>query len=551
VRYLALAVVLVLALSGAACEDSGGDADADTDADTDTDTDSDADVDSDADTDSDVDADSDTDSDTDTDTDTDTGAAPTITLEVERADPILTEYPPVKVTVLVRDIDGIPWKGQVQITADNPDGYFSAEVGQTITSGNGDTITTVSATRSGEVLIRASATVEDTSISAEQEVLFLPFVAKNMGVPRPVTEANTVGAEDSISISPDGRTLFFSYTPVIGCNYLPAGYGDPPDKPECKTPLGPTGTPERPCRHGIDDNGQVTAGLFGDTDAWPWVKAVTDTYAMTRQDDGTFADPVCISFDDDGTMLEVSPTSGPQNPVPGEPYELFFGHQDWLDLDPERGEPVFAVATVTAGESTMLSDPITAISDPPDNVLARSLTGAFNELRESAAVVGEFRVFHDTIEDEHWLYFEVSRNPGDLGEIVASKLEGSFPEGDWGPTEAIPGDVNTDTHNETFPWPFILHESPFAMKMLFFTRAPEVEWSEAIRIMGSLHADQAWGEPDDLLRAELSAEPGAVFVVALPAVSQGDFGVEMFFVYVRHHNDGRFDHQIGVVPLEL
>lgn len=466
---------------------------------------------------------------------------PTLTIEVARADS-RTSLPPVSATATVRHADGAPYDGAVTLTAVSPTDAFTPTVSAVEGLNQGRYRVVVSADRSGEVEIAASASVDGQELSAAETVVFLPFLSEDWGVVRAVTSVNTRGPEDSLAVSPDGRTLFFSYTPLWGCDFTPAGLGDPPEKPECRDPAYPINTPERPCDHGIGADGRVTLGLFGDTEVWPWPKGMYNTYVATRRADGSFDHPVCVSFAGDGAVLEVSPSSGASDPVPGETYPLFFGYPDWLDIDLGRHGSIFAVATVTAGESVTLSDPITAISHPPANNLAVSLTGDMNIVREDAEQVGELRVHRNPVTGNHELYFE-ARMTGETMDVVVSPLEGSYPVGDWGAAVKVPGEVNTDTHDEGFPW---MVELPGGELHLYFNRAPVEPFTEPMRIYDSTWETDAWGPPALVMEVPPTGDEGGVMVVALPAVSVGDFGTEMFFVYVLNFPNDELDFQIGV-----
>lgn len=470
--------------------------------------------------------------------------APTLTLAVTRAGSG-TAYPPANVTATVRDTEGMPWSGTVTMTAVSPTDDFTPSISAVTSLGNGAYRATVSAGRSGEVAVTATATVDETPLSASVTLLFLDYVDPSWGIPTAVTELNTLGSEDSLSVSHDGRTLFFSYTPLKGCNAMPAGLGDDPSKTECRVPFAPIGTAERPCSHGIGTDDLVTLGLFGDETAWPWPKFLTSSYAATRRADGSFENPVCISFDDDGTILEVGPGSGSENPVPGGSYHFFFGYPDWLDIDPNRGGSVYAVAEITAGESVTLSDPITEISNPPATVLAQSLTGPMNTVREDSYQIGEFRVFYNPIASRYELWFERQELEDSTHDIVVSPLVGTYPVGDWGAAQPIEGEVNTDTHHEGFPWPAVLPDGAGTSLHLFYNLSPKVEWSEPSRVMDSEWDGVDWGAPTKILEAG-GGDSGAVLLVALPSVSSGDFGVEMFFIYVLTY-PGDLDFQIGRV----
>ncbi len=468
---------------------------------------------------------------------------PTLTLTVSRFD-ASTALPPVVALASARTAAGQPWSGDVVMTAASPTTSFTPTISAVTAVGGGDYRAVVSAPQSGEVTITAAATIDGHEVSAEATVIFLPFISPEWGVPRALTSVNTAGPEDSIAISPDGQTLFFSYMPLEGCNIMPAGLGDDPVKAECREPAYPIGTPERPCTNGIGSDGKVTLGLFGDTVAWPWPKGLYNTYVAHRNPDGSFANPQCITFADDGTILEVGPSSGPANPVPGEPYDLFFGYPDWLNIDQTRDGTVFAVATVTAGESVDLSDPITAISATITNNLVTSLTGDIDDVRENAEQIGEFRVHYNPIAANHELYFE-AKQADETMDIVVSPLEGTYPVGDWGAATKVPGEVNTDVYAEGFPW---LVELPGEGLHLFFNRAPEISFSEPMAVYDSTWAGDQWATPIKVIDIPPTGDPGGVLLVALPSVAVGDFGVELFFVYVLTYPSGKLNFQLGVIP---
>ena len=470
-------------------------------------------------------------------------ALPTLTLAVSRFDSS-TALPPVAARASARTAAGQPWSGAVTMTAASPTTSFTPTISAVTDVGAGDYRAVVTAPQSGEVAITASATIDGHALSASTTVIFLPFISADWGVPRALTSVNTSGPEDSIAISPDGQTLFFSYMPLEGCDIMPAGLGDDPNKVECREPAHPIGTPERPCTNGIGADGKVTLGLFGDTVNWPWPKGLYNTYVAHRNPDGSFANPQCVTFADDGTILEVGPSSGSVNPVPGEPYDLFFGYPDWLNIDQTRDGTIFAVATVTAGQSVDLSDPITTISSTVTNNLVTSLTGAINIVREGAEQVGEFRVHYNPIAANHELYFE-ARQTGETMDIVVSPLEGSYPVGDWGAAIPVPGEVNTDDYAEGFPW---MVELPGEGLHLFFNRAPEIAFTEPMAVYDSTWVDGAWATPVKIIDIPPTGDPGGVLVIALPSVAVGDFGVELFFVYVLTHPSGELNFQLGVVP---
>jgi hypothetical protein len=478
--------------------------------------------------------------------DTSQSTEPGISLVISRLNGA-TEYPPALAVATITDQFGKPWEGDVTAVVASPTASFEPTAGELEALGDGRYQIAVFAARSGEVEVTIQAKVDGVALAAATTILFLPYVAPEWDIPVAVASVNTNGYEDSAAISPDGRTLFFSYTPLVGCGYLPAGYGDEPDKPECANPAGPVGPPERECTFGLTADGAVSPGLFGDTDQWPWVKSLMSTYVATRKKDGTFDYPKWISFDDDGTLLEVSPSSGSENPAPGEEYNFFFGYPDWLDLDPEFNNTIYAVATISAGQSVVLSDPITQMSNPPVKVLARTLTGEMNVVREQSAQIGEYKVFWNPVSNQHELWFE--RRVTDEGslDIVVSPLLGDYPDGDWGAAVPIPGLVNTDSHEEGFPAPAMMPGPDGDELHMFFNRGIPDETGGEAHILEARFEDGAWTDGTPVISAS-GSDAGAVFIVALPALSRGDFGTEMFFVYVLIYPD-HLDFQIGRMKL--
>ena len=172
----------------------------------------------------------------------------------------------------------------------------------------------------------------------------------------------------------------------------------------------------------------------------------------------------------------------------------------------------------------------------------QTLTGPFNAVRQGAYQIGEFRVFQDS-DGAYAIYWERQATETTTHDVVTSALTGTYPVGDWAAPVPVPGLVNTDDHHEGFPWPAELPDG----RHLFFVRGPKVQWSETVPIFDSTWTGSAWGAPAKVLEPELSAAQGAIFMFGLPAVSAGDFGVELFFVYIVQHGS-RLDFQIGVMP---
>lgn len=456
------------------------------------------------------------------------------------------QFPPVMVEAIVTDARGQLVSPVVELTAVQPDGFFTPEV-EPVLSGRAGTWWQVSAQRSGEVTITGTAEVDGQTVKGSETIVFLPFVAQGWGVPTAVSELNTRGHEDSMSISPDGQTLFFSYTPLENCNIMPAGYGDPVDKPECVTPWGPVGTPERSCALGLTAGaeGTVLPGLFGNSDVWPWVKSMYCTYVSRRQQDGRFGTPTFVSFNDDGIILEVSPGSGPENPEAGKPYNLFFGYPDWLNVDPDHDGSIFAVASVVEGKNTLLGSPITTPGSPPDDLGVQTLSGPINDVREGSATVGEFRVCDDPTLGTRAVYFERRETAETTLDIVRSPLTGTYPVGDWGEAMALPAPINSDTHDESFPWLVELSHDGVTQPHLYFSRGKQ-DFSEPSHILESRYGDGEWSQPVPILESAPGSGQGEILLVVTPCVSEGPQGVEMFFHYIVAHPD-RLDFQIGVL----
>ena len=119
------------------------------------------------------------------------------------------------------------------------------------------------------------------------------------------------------------------------------------------------------------------------------------------------------------------------------------------------------------------------------------------------------------------------------------------PVGDWGAAIPVPGEVNTDDYAEGFPW---MVELPGEGLHLFFNRAPEIAFTEPMAVYDSTWVDGAWATPVKIIDIPPTGDPGGVLVIALPSVAVGDFGVELFFVYVLTHPSGELNFQLGVVP---
>ena len=510
----------------------------------------------------------------------------TISLEITRTYPTQGQLPDVTATATILDTNGDPWEGDVEITAANPDGYFEPPWGMQITGvtslGNGQYAATVSADRSGEVEIEVTATHRLGTAEAAETVLFLPFVDHDWGIPRALTEINTTGNEDSVAVSPDGNTLYFSYSPLLNC-----GAPFAPLAGDCAQAVGPFTAPERPGVYGVDAYGSVTVGLYGVTDVppagngWENSKPVFTGYAATRLLDGTFGDPVPIGFEDDGVLVEGSLVSGPVSPVAGQPYNLFFAYPDWLDFDADLDfGTAYAVATVTAGPATNLGGPL----DPnppvewtwqsqPAGMLAQELTGPLQSYVEGHDV-GEYRVYQDPGDSSYAIYLESRNkieNPGsclfdwqcgtgnlcvnltctDDYDLVVSDLTGTYPVGEWGAPTSLGYPFNSNDKDETFPWVADLPYGGSTRKEIFFNRDPVAAdpWSSPTRIMSSYRDGGAWTTPDVVLETNNGLFlPGSIVRIAMPAVAASAHGTEMYFVYaVLHSGPDDLETQIGVM----
>lgn len=476
-------------------------------------------------------------------------AHPSLELEVERETAGATSLPDVRLTVTVEDAAGEPWQGMVAVEAANPDDLFACEVSPVEVVADGVYGAVISSPQSGEVRITVEAEVEGEVVEAEVTVVFLAHLSAEWCIPTAVAELNTVGHEDSIAVSPNGQTLFFSYTPVIGCAAPSSDW-----TPQCEQAVGPHQPPQRPCVYGVDEQGGVTRGLYGSTDdppaGWPFTKQVFNSYAAHRDGEGRFTTLDCIGFEDDGVLTEVSPSSGMENPAIGRSYNLFFGFPDWLNFDGDSYYgTVFAVAEVVAGQPAHLGGPVTAGGEMPEGMIASLLTGPVNQDLEQYDV-GEFRVFEDPDDGNHHLYFETKDTEEGSGyDLVTAPLEGTYPVGDWGRATALPAPVNSQETSETFPWPVVLDDGGAQRKKLFFNRGPIEAFTEPSSIMVATWQGAEWGEPVTVMETDNSFGLGTVFVVALPSVAISDRGTEMFFVYSYISSLSpslRWNHQIGV-----
>ncbi len=463
--------------------------------------------------------------------------------------------PDVRVVATIFDAENEPWDGdvsQVSIVAENPQGIFDPDTSGVEVLGEGRYSVVVSSPQSGEVRIEASAVVEGETATAEVTVVFLTMLSPEWSIPRSLDEINTDGQEDSIAVSPDGNTLFFSYSPLVGCPALPTDEWTS----ECMEAAGPYQEPERPCVYGVDENGFVTEGLYGNSEeppgGWPFTKGVYNSYAAHRDSEGRFSKLDCLGFEDDGVIMEVSPTSGPENPVVGESYTLFFAYPDWLDFfgDGYHGT-VFTYVAVTAGEHANFGGPVTSWGIMPPNMKAAMLTGPINDdLQMENRGIGEYRVYLDPEDSNHYIYLPATDTTDASNWLVkTSELLGDYPQGDWGNMVALPLPINTPDQNEIFPWPVTIERDGVLVKELFFNRGPQEAFSAPTQVLYSRWENETWMEPVTVMETDHSFGLGTVFILALPAVADRGDHVEMFFVYsilTQLSPEIRWNHQIAV-----
>lgn len=290
--------------------------------------------------------------------------------------------------------------------------------------------------------------------------------------PDDVHKINTYGWTDSPYLTPDGKYLYFTYTPF---NFMPWLLRD-----EFPTRLGP----DRPGHHpNPDDN--------------PW--GDTDLYVSERQSDGSWSTPVNLPFNDDGADACVIVTADGQAIY----WQKDLGSADIYvvrhDSDGEWGTPQALPAPVNTPDSHELNPHISA--DEETMYFSSDRPGGYGGLDLYVTT----RLDYDG-DDSRWT------EPQNLGAAINTPDDEDQPwlseDGETMYFNGSGGIYRSDWDTEAEEWShpalveFVDGAPPFAAEVsitsdgqLMVLAVPDIE-SERLWIMSAeLQPDGRWSQP--------------------------------------------------------
>jgi len=455
---------------------------------------------------------------------------------------VRTNNTPVTGAVLERTVP----KGTVSAITDNGDGTYSF---------------TVIPAETGEYPV----TVSYNGSSVTRTALVLLSVHSDWGQPMavPGNYVNTEGYEDGVTISPDGEYLFVQYGPhyfsgiilsILDCgNSLATSPCDTHIWTNCTK--GPVSSPERPgFFSGRFRNGtllhnsnlyQLSEGTF------PFFAPVTMFYGFKRQEDGTFAEPFYIAFQDENDAI-INPFGMSFRMNSDGTATMVFSMDDSSQQSP-------TVSGVAAGTVDSKYDVYTVTITPGQNTIpGKYIPGASSWISNRStpfnAVLIDFGSTgtdgnHGTQGNPHLYYLAdgtvnsiwtddeydgddtITDNDDDYKKISVYVLSGSFPSGTWTKV-VLPSPVNTGAE-EIQPF--------FNGTALYFTRDTNIFMSSfsGEKTTAGYGNTSNWGTPVQILGRDSSTHIGSIIAVGEPTLCTYRGEEYLYFVYavIRDNTD--------------
>ena len=476
-----------------------------------------------------------------------------VTLSFERIDSAGLD--PIQVTATVTE-DGQPVvgvAGELMITAVK--GVLSAvtEIAAGVYQ------FTITPSQTGEHPV----TVTYDAVSVTRTPLVVAQVDANWGQPMSVSGlVNTAGYEDGVTISPDGEYLFVQYGALYftGLIMFPVDRasggcsGDRLSPTRCTHAwlddvIGPIAAPERPAFfadrmvNGMHLHNAISWGIG--VEGSPILAPTTMFYGFRRQDDGTFAEPFYLAFNDLGDGL-INPFGMSFHPNGNGTATMLFSmndadpsavvdvNGDGMDIR-DSGADIYSIS-ITLGQNTNLGSYDVSglgVGTPPirstpfdSQRINFGDTGTEGNLGLQGnphlhVVNGQVRsIWTDDERD----------NDSDTGEITVFILDsGTLNSGNWTKI-LLPSNVNVaGSSHEIQPY--------FNQDGLYFTRSgvslPEVYFAaySGGHNQTDLTNNANWSMPVKILGLNAGTNIGEVTAIGEPTVGVRNGEETLYFVY--------------------
>ncbi|MBL7669216.1 MAG: hypothetical protein JNM39_01910 [Bdellovibrionaceae bacterium] len=398
-------------------------------------------------------------------------------------------------------------------------------------------------------------TVKFQTESVKREAIVAQRYGTMVGQPLLVSGmVNTEGYEDGATITPDGQYLFVQYGPLyfsglflfssicksldfsVGFDILGCSGKDDADW-VFKT-IGPTLAPLRPdFPTGAIEQGKLTHIKLIDPGNLNGIPLFPTTfYGFKRQNDGTFAQPFKVGFNDPKgangpfglSFVMTTPTTA-KFAVAWNNYFNNLGDED----------PDIYAGTLTFGTSNNLGN-VTYSGEDFQSITPNISPISFDT---HAGQQGNPHLFYDShgVVKSIWVDDEKLTH----GLSVYKLTSDAFPSGTW-VRESLPSKINTIAHVSQ---PF------FTGSRLYLTRDTQLVYHDYI---GSGHTDygldSAWGDEVVLLKSgDLGV--GSIFGFGEPTIATMGDKKYLYFVVVRSRAAGivagRYDYNLDVGFVEI
>lgn len=431
--------------------------------------------------------------------------------------------------------------------------------------GNGQYSFTVTPTTTGEYPV--TLTYKDVSLTRVAIVLDAQLSGTGQPMAVPGDYVNTEGYEDGATITSDGQYLFVQYGPVYFSGILnyssicssgsySAGY----DLNNCdgrtnsslvfntvgpfadsKRPSFPTGNIQNNKLLHLND--LILASNFNGIVSFPTV-----FYGFKRQDDGTFAEPFLLAFNDE---KGVNGPFGPSFVLKSDGTadfliawnNYFDGNADGGISTGEDDKPDIYYGSLTLGVDKNLGD-VTFNSNDTFNSITPTISPV--SFSSHSGVQGNPHATTDQSGNIIAIWTDDEQVSHDLS--VYRLSAGSFPNGTW-VRDTLPSKISTGAEENQ---PF------FTGSRLYFRRGTNIVYHDYTPNSGSCSStythNDCWGSEVKVLEANGSTGVGEIFTVGEPTLAQYNGKTYLYFVYVMRRNNltvSLNDYNINVGFVEI
>jgi hypothetical protein len=423
-------------------------------------------------------------------------------------------------------------KGSLSAFTENSDGSVSFTVTPSTTG-----VYPLTVTYKGAVISRKALVVNEVLSGAGQPLLVEGLV-------------NTEGYEDGITITPDGEYLFIQYGPLYFSGifllsticqddswslYDLEGCTVKADSDWVFNTIGPYSDPERP---GFPD-GAISDGTLTHLDITVATVAQgialfpTAFYGFKRQDDGSFAEPFKVAFNDEKGANGPYGLSFVMN---GDgTAKLAFAWNNYFDGLGDDKADIYQ-GTITLGEDNSLGDVVYS------GEFYSSITPSVSPVGFSShtGVQGNPHLHADDNGDIVSIWTDDEESSHDITLYTLSS--GSYPDGSW-TSASLPSKINTGS-SESQPF--------FDGEYLYINRETAVVRHKYLG--GSFTDDASWSDEEVVVKSGESGV-GTIFGAGEPTVAEYNGKTLLYFVYVESRAEGevggRYDYDMGAAWVEL